>query len=145
MKISAVALMIYDGKFLIGKAPNHDRWDFPKGEIGEFESPVEASIREAKEETGIQLKSFLSQFVYGIGPIDYLKNKKLFINVFRLTKRQAQTKLKCSSFYETNGKKYPELSEFKWITWDEKDDYLYHSLVKALKNYEYLGEIINEN
>ena len=78
MKQSAVALMIYDGRFLIGKAPNHDRWDFPKGEIGEFESPVEASIREAKEETGIHIKSGgtgLTQFVYGIGPIDYLKNK----------------------------------------------------------------------
>ncbi len=147
MKLSAVAIMIHGGKFLIGRAPNHDRWDIPKGGIGKFESPIEASIREAKEETGIKLKSNrggLPQIVYSIGPIDYLKDKKLFLNVFRLTDKQANTKLKCTSFYEMYGKKYPELEEFKWITYAEKDEYLYRSLINALKNYAYLEEVIED-
>ncbi len=145
MKQSAVAIMVHNGKFLIGRAPNHDRWDIPKGNIGQYESAIEASIREAREETGIKMKTNrggLPQVMYSIGPVDYLKDKKLFLNVFRLTDKQAKTPLKCTSFFEMHGKKYPELEEFKWITWDEKDDYLYHSLINALKNYEYIGEII---
>lgn len=147
MKTSAVALMFYEGKFLIGKAPNQDRWDIPKGNIGKYESAIDASIREAREETGIKLKAHrmgLTQIAYSIGPISYLKDKQLFINVFKLTKKQAETKLKCTSFFEMHGQSFPEIIEYKWITWSEKNDYLYWSLIKALKIYEYIGEVIKD-
>lgn len=145
MKQTAAAIILYKGKFLIGKAPNQKRWDIPKGQIEAFESPILASIREAREETGIKLSSFqngMKQLIYAIGPLPYRKDKTIFFNFFQLNEAQFKSDLKCTSFYEVNGKKFPELSEYKWITWDEKEDYLYYSLLNAMKNCNYFRAII---
>ena len=53
----AVAVIHHDGKFLIGprppEAPLGGLWEFPGGKLTQGESPMQAAVREAREETGI--------------------------------------------------------------------------------------------
>ncbi|MBI1902145.1 MAG: (deoxy)nucleoside triphosphate pyrophosphohydrolase [Planctomycetia bacterium] len=65
----AVAVIHYDGKFLIGRrppdAPLGGLWEFPGGKLKQGESPMQAAVREAREETGIAVvPCYLYQIVH---------------------------------------------------------------------------------
>lgn len=58
----AVAVIEYDGKWLLGLAQNtgddrEDTWVHPGGHIEKGENPKEAAVREAREETGTMCKA----------------------------------------------------------------------------------------
>lgn len=140
MKLSVIAMMFYGDKFLIGRAANHTRWDIIKGQEDDpHDTFVKTAIREAEEESGIELLP--TQIIYKYGPFSYVKNKNLFLCVFKLTKEQFEQELYCKSEYEVEGKMIPELIEYKWVTWEEKDEYLYHSLVNSLRDFIDYDEI----
>tara|TARA_Y100000389_G_C17457090_1_gene518870 strand:- start:2748 stop:3179 length:432 start_codon:yes stop_codon:yes gene_type:complete len=59
MKRSAGILIIYNNKVLIGHHTNSkwfNSYSIPKGGIEEGEEPIEAAIRECREEVGISIK-----------------------------------------------------------------------------------------
>jgi 8-oxo-dGTP diphosphatase len=53
----AIAVVEYDGQFLIGRRPHGvplaGLWEFPGGKVESDESPQDAAVRECREETGI--------------------------------------------------------------------------------------------
>lgn len=53
-----VVVRYFEGKphYLLLRAYNY--WDFPKGEVGAGEDPMDAAIREVKEETSLEGLSF---------------------------------------------------------------------------------------
>ena len=63
---SAVAIVIHDGKLLLGRSTaNDDRNDllcFPAGGIKEGETPEQAAVRECGEETGYKVEAASSAF-----------------------------------------------------------------------------------
>jgi len=63
---SVKALLKYDNKYLILKEPLHhgDIWDLPGGKIEYGEEPVDALVREVKEEVGIPIKVIKSVGVW---------------------------------------------------------------------------------
>lgn len=56
----AVAIVIRDGKVLIGRRPEHvplgGLWEFPGGKVGPGESAADAAVRECLEETGVKVR-----------------------------------------------------------------------------------------
>jgi 8-oxo-dGTP pyrophosphatase MutT (NUDIX family) len=72
--------VVYKGKgWLIIKPAGTDRWQFPKGQIDEGESPGQAALREVMEEGGIE-----ARLVSKIGKTQYffhLKGKRIFKTV----------------------------------------------------------------
>jgi len=144
-----VGVLIFNGngKFLIEHAPNkpHDKnsWDLPKGHISFDDPSLEYAVkRECFEETGIFLDKVeeLGTFIY-INPYDIGS-----MTLFKATIDDTQfagceddeilNNLVCTTFFEENGKKLPEANEFKFISLNELNEYLYDSLVDYF-NYNF--------
>jgi 8-oxo-dGTP pyrophosphatase MutT (NUDIX family) len=87
-------------------------YDIPKGHFedsdGEYEN---TAVRETFEETGLKLAK--DKLVY-LGRTGYTNNKDLEWFYIRLPKIDLRT-LKCTSYFERDGKEYPEVNHFKLI------------------------------
>jgi len=53
----AIGVVLKDGKLLMGKRNDTDKWTVPAGHIEVGECPFAGMIRELKEETGLDAKS----------------------------------------------------------------------------------------
>lgn len=85
VKNSAGLVVIQDNKILLVHPTNSPWWgtySLPKGKIDKGEEPLEAAIRETKEETGIKIKKKHIHRTYD-GVIEYRDNKgKLYKRVY---------------------------------------------------------------
>jgi len=124
-----------DGKFLICR-PRWDSkdWNIPKGEQKSGESLSRCAIREIEEETGIT--PFMYSDISDIGRHSYLKTKD--VHLFHIILKKIPEKLVCRSFYEENGKKYPEMVDFKWIDWKDREKFVSKPIRDVLNNIEIL-------
>ncbi|MGZ7196733.1 NUDIX hydrolase, partial [Streptococcus pyogenes] len=59
----------------LGGGPS--RWDIPKGHIEEGETPIEAAIRECREETGFV--DYDQSLLVDLGRHDYASNKDIHL------------------------------------------------------------------
>lgn len=130
--IYSAGVIIHNGESILGCVPfgRKNLLDIPKGQLKENEEPINAAIRETKEETGIALSR--SNLKY-LGLYDYIKNKKL--HLFSAFDNFDLNQLYCSSTFDYNGKQVPEMIGYKLI--NIKDTYLmyqyfYPSLSKIL-------------
>lgn len=134
---SRVAVIITDGKYVLtGQTPQsaktNGKFDLLKGHAKIDEDLKEAACREVKEECGLNLsESDLEQIS---GPIKYLSGTTITFFVYHLEELPSVKLLKCNSFYEYNGKQYPEIAAFHYVPIEELELNLYTSLVKAMKS-----------
>jgi 8-oxo-dGTP pyrophosphatase MutT (NUDIX family) len=117
MKVISVANLIIDkdtGKLLICHSTGKDYlsggFDLPKGHHEEGEEYIDTAIREAFEETGLELKK--EDMIY-LGRTNYTSEKNLewFYTEADIDLR----KVKCTSYFEREGKEYPEVNKFELI------------------------------
>lgn len=139
-------LIFKDNKILIEHAPNKpfepNSWDLPKGHISKEDDNKEYSAkRECFEETGLLLDKIhelsVGEYItkYDSGTLTlYYAN----INQTQLSdcsEDEILSHLSCYTFFEENGKKLPEASEYKFIKLNEIENYLYASLVNYFRRY----------
>ena len=105
-----------------GRKPN-EGYDFPKGLANEDESDALAAARELKEETDIYIydpdkKSNWSEIYKlvdcGIHP--HSKGKLIHIFLYKTEYFPDLRNLKCTSYFERNGKQYPEIDGYAVIS-----------------------------
>jgi 8-oxo-dGTP pyrophosphatase MutT (NUDIX family) len=117
MKVVSVANLIIDKdtrKLLIchstGKDYASGGFDLPKGHHEEGEEYIDTAIREAFEETGLKLSK--DKMIY-LGRTAYTSEKDLewFYTEMDIDLR----KVKCTSYFEREGKEYPEVNKFELI------------------------------
>lgn len=108
------------------KGPN--LWGLPKGEIDEGEKPDETAVREVKEECGIDLNK--DDLTY-LGKFEYTKYKDL--EMFFIDKKVDPKECVCTSYFERNLDKLPEVNAFKLITLDNFADELLLSQAKVFQ------------
>ena len=137
-QISAGVIIINNEGKVLGCIPsgkekmNCNFCDIPKGRIEIGESPIEAAIRETFEETGIDLTNVK---LTNLGQYPYLKNKDL--HLFRCNLNVDIQKLKCTSYFEFNGKQIPEIVNYIWVDKEKIKDIYYKSLYPLiLDNYK---------
>ena len=139
-------LIFNDNKILIEHAPNKpfepNSWDLPKGHISKEDENKEYSAkRECFEETGLLLDKihklstgkYITKYDSGLLTLYYAN-----INQTQLSdcnENEILPQLTCSTFFEENGKKLPEASEYKFIKLNEIEEYLYKSLVDYFRKY----------
>lgn len=56
LRDSAFAIIVHSDSILLVKARDKDRWQLPGGRLESGESPVQAVVREVKEETGLRAR-----------------------------------------------------------------------------------------
>jgi predicted NUDIX family NTP pyrophosphohydrolase len=144
MKQLSVGTIITDNKnILIGHTTWGKGFDIPKGRQEEGETYIQTAMRELNEEFGIVETEFRFQ---ELGMFEYLKNKDLFlfkIKYGNLHQDITLSTLKCSSYFDKDGKQFPEINGYKIITIESIKNYCYLSLTKVLnqifvqqENYE---------
>lgn len=90
-------------------------WDLPKGMIEDNESPIDAAIRECKEEFGITLDR--SKLVE-IGNCAYNSQKNIWVFITMMDKKDVDlSSLICDSMFLDvgSGKESPEVDGYKWM------------------------------
>ena len=128
-QISSGVIIINDNDEILGCIPSGRQnmkfnfCDIPKGGIEYGESPIEAAIRETYEETGIDLSS---TELIDLGHHYYLKNKDLYL--FKCNLNVDIKTLKCTSFFDFNGKKILEVADFIWVNKNDIKNKFYNSL-----------------
>jgi 8-oxo-dGTP pyrophosphatase MutT (NUDIX family) len=101
--------------------------DIPKGLMESNESSLQAAIRELREETGLRA---LAKDLKWVGEYAYRPDKALILYVWYVPHILDTRDMKCSSFFEYNGRVFPEMVDFEWIPFDS--DKFYHSFRKIL-------------
>lgn len=104
-----------------------DFWDFPKGRMEEGETPIQAAIREVKEETSLNVTE--DELIdFGFHKYNNHKNVHLFICY---DKEINTHKLICTSMVEGKTHNYPEADDFRFFSIDEAIDLMCPSMKKV--------------
>lgn len=137
MKTSC-GVIITDGTSLIlGHATGMSHYDIPKGQIEEGETYMEAATRELMEETGLSAVNLID-----IGHHSYIPSKNLHLFLMRVPVLPEAQKLKCLSYFERNGRIYPEMDYFIHSKWENVASYVTKNMLKVLTTIQ---PIIQEN
>lgn len=104
-------------------------YDIPKGEFGDGEEPLEAMLRELREETGIDVKQSDFASFEDTGMHYYLADKSLYLFVGTLKTDPDIKKMKCTSYFtDRYGRQQPEVNEFILT----KDVNMYHKSLRPI-------------
>lgn len=103
---------------LLGHATGTPRWDIPKGRIEEGETPMAAALREAYEETGLDLAHHSGSMI-DLGAHAYLPKKNLHVFHLLVPEAFSLAECKCHSWMEVGGRSIPEMDRFAWFAWDQ--------------------------
>lgn len=114
-----------------GKSFKNNTYDIPKGHIEEGETPWQTCVREVFEETGLDISN---EDYIDCGQHEYVSYKDLHLFILKrdFTEEDVNN-LKCTSYFEKDGKKMPECNGFVFINLDKIDDYYYKSLGAVVK------------
>ena len=145
---SRVAVIITDGKLVMtGQSPQsaktNGKFDLFKGHAKVEEDLKEAACREVMEECGLRLDASTLEQVSG--PIKYLSGTTITFFVAHLEKLPSIKTLKCNSFYEYQGRQYPEIAVFHYVPIEDLVSNLYNSLVNAMTRGEVFEKLENLN
>lgn len=103
------------GELLLCHVTGQDRWDLPKGRPATGEPPLQAALRETREETGLSLDA--AQLL-DLGRLRYRGRKDLHLFGALLPRLDPAT-LHCESrFTGPFGRRLPEMDGFGWFRFD---------------------------
>lgn len=145
---SRVAVIITDGKsVIVGQTPQRVRYglkgncDLPKGHAHVGEDLEAAAKREVLEEIGLKLNS-IEQIS---GELNYLRGTTITFFKAVLKELPPEGSLKCKSFYEYNGKQYPEIAAYYYVPLEKLTDYLYKGLANTINTHNVLSSVTVES
>lgn len=131
----SAAVIITDGDHvLLGHVTGQPQWDLPKGGIDAGESPLQAAVRELREETGLRVNP--SQLTH-VGRFTYSNSKDLEVFEWRVKHMPKASDLHCVSEFRhpITHKWMPELDDFAVVTWDQAHSLTNDNLGRVLAEY----------
>lgn len=144
-KMKTIAAGIYlvnkDKKVLICHPTNHrtDFWSIPKGKVEKDEELINAAIRETYEETNIDLKEY--QMMVNMSPLTYTHRKKVLHPYICYEEANPsfnfnEFELKCNSNVPEDRGGFPEMDDYRWVTFDEAKTLLHKLQADAIDKVE---------
>jgi 8-oxo-dGTP pyrophosphatase MutT (NUDIX family) len=124
------------GELLLCHATGRDYWDLPKGVLDPGETPIEAALRELREEAGLVLPA---EAVRDLGAHVYLSRKDL--HLFVVDPPQPDLSIEgchCSTTYPgRNGRAIPEIDAYRWVARDEVPRHAGKNMARVLMSLEW--------
>ena len=123
--------------------PADSGFDLPKGCAEDGEVDIAAAVREVREETGIILRDGGYDETFRLvdcGVHPHNKEKDIHLYLYRVEKFPNLSELKCTSYFELNGKQIPEVDRYEIIAKDDRKKFN-----KVLWNKFELIDSINDN
>ena len=111
----SIGTIITDGQYILacrpyGRKDKEHSYDLPKGHWEEGETYIETAIRECKEETGFDL---WPDHLVDLGKYEYIPTKDLYLFLVALDFMPEHSTLKCTTYFDVDGKKVPEVVSYK--------------------------------
>lgn len=115
MRAKAKLIVIHNDKLLLLKPLKREKYSLIGGNVDKGETPIEAAIREAKEEAGLKLKKKQLEFFYGC--MNIIDKKKVANYYYLLLDKDVDYKHREKHKFESIGwvKKNEALSMLKGI------------------------------
>lgn len=134
--ISCGGIIKVDDQILITKSTGNTNWNLPKGVMDINQTPIEAAIRQIREQTNIDVSNV--QYT-DLGQYNYLQYKNLHLFLFKLDEKPED--LFCASMFKADNNVYlPQISDYKWCTIKQSIPLFSKNvnkvLTKILKKYE---------
>ena len=117
-RMSCGVVVINDAaELLLCHVTGQHHWDLPKGGPNEGETPLQAALRETREETGLTLDAAA---LIDLGRMPYRARKDLHLFAARLH-RVDPGLLRCESRFSDSvtGARLPEMDGFGWFPFSE--------------------------
>ncbi len=111
-----VILLDSKGRVLLAHATGTTHWDIPKGQGEKDEAPIDAALRELREETGIVIAP---ERLKDLGRFAYRRDKDLYLFATRVDDGEVDpAQCVCTSMFpsRTTGLMIPEMDAFRWAT-----------------------------
>lgn len=125
MKTLTCGTFITDGKCtLLGHSTGNPFWDIPKGKLEDGETPLEAAIRECKEEFDYDLKP---ENMVDIGRFSYNKRKNIHLFLYIVESFPNIDDLKCNSLIDNSNR--PEIDGYRLF----KNETVRHHMADSLR------------
>ena len=111
-----VVILNRERELLLCHVTGQNHWDLPKGGIDPGETPIEAAVRETREESGLRLQP---EALRDLGRFAYTNKKNLHLFAC-LMPRFDLKELRCESRYldRYSGRQLPEMDGFGWFAFD---------------------------
>lgn len=107
------------GELLLCHVTGTAKWDIPKGMQDPGETPIQAAMRELREEAGLEFDEGMFE---DLGCFDYRKDKRLHLFLVRAPEElSCLDHLACTSFFphHVTGEPTPEADGFRWASREE--------------------------
>lgn len=114
-----VVILNPDREVLLCHVTGKNHWDLPKGGIDTGETPLQAALRETREETGLRLAA---DALLDLGRFAYTAKKDLHLFGAHMPRFDIK-QLVCESHYldRFSGRQLPEMDGYGWFGFDRVD------------------------
>ena len=129
-------------ELLLCHVTGQDHWDLPKGGAHEGESPLQAALRETREETGLELAA---EALRDLGRLDYRPKKDLHLFA-TLMPRFDVASLRCESQFSqyATGQRLPEMDGYDWVSFERVAELCTPKMTAVLHGRLNLQRVLDE-
>jgi putative (di)nucleoside polyphosphate hydrolase len=113
-RLSCGVVILNPGReLLLCHVTGQNHWDLPKGGIDPGETPVEAAVRETREESGVRLDA---DMLLDLGRFHYTNKKNLHLFATCMPRIELKD-LRCETRYHDrwSGRQLPEMDGYGWF------------------------------
>lgn len=135
-----VVILNPDRELLLCHVTGQNHWDLPKGGIDPGETPLQAALRETREECGLRLAP---ETLLDLGRFGYTTKKDLHLFA-ALTERIDLRELQCESHYldRLSGRRLPEMDGFGWFAFDRAQALCTAKMARVLRERIGLEQVL---